>query len=40
MFGAVFCFYIALGIDTQWRGAARFSIAGATACVDFGEIAI
>jgi hypothetical protein len=25
---------------TRWRGAARLKIAGATACVDFGEIAI
>ena len=28
-----------LGRRTRWRGAARLKVAGATACVDFREIA-
>ena len=28
-----------LGRRTRWRGAARLKVAGATACVDFKEIA-
>ena len=32
-------FYLVFRIRTRWRGAARLKVAGATACVDFGEIA-
>ncbi|MBQ5894641.1 MAG: hypothetical protein IIW74_05830, partial [Rikenellaceae bacterium] len=30
--------FLFAGVRTRWRGAARLKVAGATACVDFGEI--
>ena len=37
--GGFYCFLFVFKIRTRWRGAARLKVAGATACVDFVEIA-